>query len=167
MKKLLPLICLLIFAGCQQQQNGSGYLRWIGDAVADPVLDSEEFQLCYDEKRVMQYFNFSSGLQYEGEKKALVRRFNETYVAPQSTQSGWIRIRFIVNCQGEAGRFRLISSDENYQEQAFDSVITDQLLTITKSLDGWSSQPIDKKPKDYYQYLVFKIKNGVITEILP
>jgi len=167
MKKLLPLICLLIFAGCQQQQNGSGYLRWIGDAVADPVLDSEEFQLCYDEKRVMQYFNFSSGLQYEGEKKALVRWFNENYVAPKSTQSGFVRIRFIVNCHGDAGRFRMIASDENYQEQTFDSAITDQLLAITKSLDGWLPQPIDEDHKDYYQYLVFKINNGTITEILP
>lgn len=116
----------------------------------------------------MQYFNFSQGLQYEGEKWAILKAFEENYQPPvDNQQSGWIRIRFIVNCKGETGWFRLISANKNFETQTFDQAVTEQLLSITKSLKGWKLMPDEIRPKDYYQYLLFKIENGKIIEILP
>jgi len=40
-------------------------------------------------------------------------------------------------------------------------------MRITKSLSGWKILPNDEAPTDYYQYLIFKIKNGEIIEIMP
>ncbi|HKK38289.1 MAG TPA: hypothetical protein VJ949_02605, partial [Cryomorphaceae bacterium] len=82
-------------------------------------------------------------------------------------ESGWVRIRFVVNCRGESGRFRMICSDEHYESREFDARITDQLMAITKSLDGWKPLPDSENPDEYYQYLVFKIENGDLIEILP
>lgn len=165
--KRITLLALVLLAGCTRSDQDSKYLRWVGDAEPDPEMDAADFQLCGSEKLVQQYFYFGQGLHYEGEKTALRKRFKEAYVPVETTQSGWIRIRFIVNCQGKAGRFRMISSDLDYQEQVFDERITDQLLKITKSLDGWGVLSKNDKPRDYYQYLIFKINNGNLTDILP
>ena len=82
-------------------------------------------------------------------------------------ESGLIRIRFIVNCKGETGRFRVLAMNPDYQEKAFDESITSQLLTITKGLNGWKPKEFRGTVYDYYQYLIFKIQDGKIVKILP
>ena len=57
--------------------------------------------------------------------------------------------------------------DNNFKETVFDPTITDQLLEITKSLKDWGSKEINGIPVDYYQYLIFVIKDGEIINILP
>lgn len=167
MSRYLTLLLILSLAGCSADQNPTQYLRWVGDSEYIPSSDSENFQPCHGEKKVGQYFHYTDGLAYEGEKKALIQLFRQQYQPVEIDQSGWIRIRFIVNCKGEAGRFRLTSSDENYQERPFNNQIVDQLLSITKELEGWKILPNTTTPADYYQYLLFKIKKGHIEKIMP
>ena len=150
----------------EYQKPKSKYLRWVGDSEFNAELDDEQFQPCFGDNQVKQYFNFSDGLSYEGEKTALVKEFEERYQPVTTEQSGWIRVRFIVNCKGDTGRFRVMGADKNYNEFEFDETITNQLLEITKSLDKWIVLPQDK-PGDYYQYLMFKINNGNLIEIMP
>ncbi len=107
------------------------------------------------------------GMLYEGEKKALEDFFFAQYEAVPVDQSGWIRIRFIVNCKGETGRFRLLEADENYNPMTYDARITQQLMTFTRNVKGWMLQYDDGRAKDYYQYLIFKIKEGQLTDIMP
>jgi len=145
----------------------SKYLRWVGDSEYQTGIDDSTFKPCYGEYRVKQYFNYGNGLVYEGEKTALVNIFKEKFQSVDTAKSGFIRIRFIVNCEGKTGRFRLTSSDKNFQPAQFAACITDQLMTITKSLDGWLPLPDTTSPEDYYQYLVFKIEDGRLTEIMP
>ncbi|NOT37972.1 MAG: hypothetical protein HOP11_11390 [Saprospiraceae bacterium] len=143
------------------------YLRWVGDIEHDSSVDGNDFKLCNTENDVRQYFNMYKGLQIEGEKKMILKHFIENYQPVKTKESGWIRVRFIVNCKGETGRFRMIESDENYQERTFDSKISKQIFQLTKSLQGWKPQKDDGKSVDYYQYLVFKISNGNIEKIMP
>ena len=97
----LTLLVLLILSACSNHQE-SKYLRWVGDSVFDPETDDEKFEICTFESEVKQYFNFSQGLQYDGEKTAILDHF-EAYEPVAVDQSGWIRIRFVVNCKGETG----------------------------------------------------------------
>lgn len=166
-KNIYPILILIFIMGCVVDNNISKYSRHVGDSKFNAEIDTLEFKLCHNEKTVKQYFNFGNGLQYKGERISIRNKFNAEYKAVNVKQSGLIRIRFVVNCKGESGRFRLISSDLNYQEQTFDERITQQLLEITKSLDGWLIQTERNKAKDYYQYLIFKIIDGDLTEILP
>ncbi|MBK7428429.1 MAG: hypothetical protein IPI60_16140 [Saprospiraceae bacterium] len=143
------------------------YLRWVGDIAFDPKTDKKDFHLC-DADDIKQYHNFSFGFLYKGEKIALEKEIREQYNTQNITaQSGWLRIRFIVNCQGETDRFRIIGMDENRKPQTFDKSISDQLLNITKRLKGWLILPDDETRGDYYIYLIFKLENGKIKEILP
>lgn len=162
---------MVIFAmtGCvaQKDQSRSKYLRYVGDIEADANLDDPTFELCNDELFIKQYFNFSKGLQYEGEKLQIQEEFLSAYNPIDIAESGWVRIRFVVNCKGESGRFRMISSDKEYKPRDFDRRISDQLLEITKSLDGWKPLPNAENPEEYYQYLIFKIEKGNLIEIMP
>jgi hypothetical protein len=175
MKKLLiPLIFLSISSFCQEKEATiSKYPASTGDIDFDSNLDKKDFQLC-GKGDCCQYFNDEKGLIYEGEKKAIENEFKEKY-RPENVkkETGSIRIRFLVNCKGETDRFRVIGMDNNFQEKVFDKSITEQLVTISKGLKGWKTKNFyfykknEKLPYDYYQYLIFKIKDGQITEILP
>lgn len=143
--------------------------RHIGDIEFDPKLDNPDFKLCNEEK-IYQYFNIGQSILYNGEKIALEKEFFEKY-KPEiaKSESGLVRIRFIVNCKGETGRFRILGADENYKEKEFDKSITSQLLQITKELNNWGRLFDQEKQEgwDYYQYLIFKIEDGQIVKILP
>lgn len=153
-------LCFSVFLNAQRT-------KWIDDIVPDSAIDDANFKICNAENQVIQYFNSGKSIQYEGEKPAIEQLFYSNYQAIDSSQSGLIRIRFVVNCSGETGRFRLLTSDLNYQPFQFNTAITNQLLQITKSMKGW--QPLTWKglKVDYYQYLIFKIEKGNLTHILP
>ncbi|PRX55350.1 energy transducer TonB [Flagellimonas meridianipacifica] len=168
------LLCFLVLGAIsckteQKAQVSQGYLRMIGDILPDTSLDDPEFLTCNGDDRVIQYFNTLEGFRYTGEKSSFVAEIKKFYKPIENAegQSGYLRIRFIVNCKGETGRFRVLSSDLNYQEKEFDSAIVNQLLEVVKSLNGWQPLSHEGKPLDYYQYVIFKIEKGNISEILP
>ncbi|MEN0003443.1 MAG: hypothetical protein AAF798_04845 [Bacteroidota bacterium] len=168
MKVTFFALTVFFLVSCQTTKKVEPAPPYLDGILFDPKLDADTFALCDGDEFTIQYFNNSKGLEYEGGKPAIVEAFEKNYVLPKGrTNSGLIRIRFVVNCKGEAGRFRLIGMDEAYQEQAFPKEITDQLLSITKSLKGWQPKVLRGQTRDYYQYLIFKIKNGAIIKILP
>lgn len=163
--------CIILFlqitACSPESAPPTKYLRWVGDISHDPKIDKKNFQLCTP-KAIKQYHNFSFGFLYKGEKIALENeirsQYNEQHTA---NQSGWLRIRFVVNCHGETDRFRIIGMDNNKEAFTFDQSISEQLLSICKNLKGWLILPDNDAPQDYYIYLTFKLDNGKIKAILP
>lgn len=171
MNRVVVIILVgLFFNSCQSQEEKivkKEYLRWVGDIEENSKIDGA-FKICNSENEVRQYFNNSQGFEYYDEKPEILKIFKEKFLPSKlENQNGIIRIRFIVNCKGETGRFRILEADENYKEFNFDSNITKQLFNITKNLNGWIVKEINNKEIDYYQNLIFKIKNGNINEILP
>lgn len=171
MNQIIKISAILLTVSCNPKQeiqlNRLEYKRWIGDISFDESKDSKKFVLCNDESQTYQYFNDSNGLEYDGEKISIISTFNSEYHIYKKDETGLIRIRFMVNCKGETGRFRVLGMDDNYKAKNFNLTITSELLRITKSLTGWKSKIINGRPIDYYQYLIFKLENGKIVEILP
>lgn len=169
MSKILLLFTLIPFVSFAQYKDITRpiYPNYVGDIQFDPEIDKKDFEICF-EKHIFQYFNTSDGMEYEGEKSAIETIFMANYKSEKiDNESGLIRINFVVNCKGKTDRFRLISMDENYNEKIFLKSITNQLLIITKNLNGWKAKKYHEKDIDYYQYLIFKIENGQLKEILP
>jgi len=161
----------IVLLSCQsetEKNQQEKYLRWVGDIEKNKQKDETDFELCDGDESVYQYFHFGEGPVYNGEKPKIFTHFESKYKPILGDEeSGFIRIRFIVNCEGQAGRFRVLESDENYQEKEFNTTIVSQLLNLTKEIDQWEVFYRNEKPVDYYMYLIFKVKNGQLIEILP
>lgn len=61
---------------CQTEKQNSKYLKSVGDIAFDSLMDQKEFFLC-NEKDIMQYHNNSRGLEYRGEKLAIIEAFEK------------------------------------------------------------------------------------------
>lgn len=168
MKEVFYFMCFLFIVSCKKQSTEKvTYPRQIGDISYDVKLDNPNFIPCNGDDKILQYFNTGKGFEYKGGKKELEDLFEKKYTHIKVDESGLIRIRFIVNCKGETGRFRVIQMNDNYEQFTFDDKITNQLLMITQSLDGWKVKENNGAEIDYYQYLIFKIEKGNLIEILP
>jgi hypothetical protein len=132
----------------------------------DPSIDSPAFKTC-DERRVIPYYGGTKTI-YRGEKPELEKHFT-SYKPPVNAdnQNGFITIRFVINCRGESGRFRMEQIDKNYQPFTFDTRITNQLLTLTQELKSWIPTQLNGVNHDSYYYLCFKINRGTIASITP
>lgn len=166
-------IYILFFYGCHsgsnQHEHAHNYQAHVGDITFDHILDDPTFLICHDHQ-ILQYYNFGKSIQYNGEKLAILKKFKEEYHSELlPNQTGYVSIRFVVNCQGETGIFRVVTMDNNYREIKMNSDITNKLLSITKSLDGWKIGKFLESDLtyDYYQYLTFKIEKGQLIKITP
>lgn len=156
---------------CQTDKKVSdkqAYLRWVGDIEPNDKMDELDFTVCNGDDQILQYFNLGEGPVYSGEKSKILNAFKSNFKpVPNKKESGLIRIRFIVNCQGKAGRFRVLQSGYDYQEKEFDEETVSQLLNITKGIENWQILYRDGTSVDYYMYLIFKMTDGQLTDILP
>jgi hypothetical protein len=144
----------------------SALAQQTGDIAADPTIDDPAFTVC-DSQRVFQYYNTAS--YYKDHKKEIARYFFHHYKAATGAtgQDGYITIRFIINCTGATGRFRLYQLDSNYHPFRFHEAISAQLLSLVKRLKGWKPAAYRDKTFDSYQYITFTIKKGRIACITP
>lgn len=133
--------------------------------------DLKDFKVCNVHNIIQYYYNgITDGMIGENKrnKTELLAYFKEYYQPPiDATQNGYIRIRFIVNCRGETGRFSIQEMDREYKEKQFPFEMTEQLFKLTTRLDGWLPKKWGRiASADYYIHIGFKIKNGQIDEII-
>jgi len=169
MKLITHLFILTLFiVSCSPKNSKKERKNSVDEIFFDEKLDSKEFKPCLGDQNIIQYYYIGDGLAYKGGKIAIIEEVHKKYdTSTIKKESGLIRIRFIVNCKGETGRFRLMGMDENYKEKEFSEEITTQLMTITKNLKGWKIKTHKEQGRDYYQYLIFKLEEGKIVKILP
>ncbi|HYF67786.1 MAG TPA: hypothetical protein VD884_06615 [Ohtaekwangia sp.] len=139
---------------------------WVYHIQPDAALDDPTFKLC-DPKTAYPYYSVGAG--YAGDKRELMNYFLSQFknLDSDSSQTGFITIRFMINCQGLTGRFRLIEFDEAYKPFSFDPSISKQLLDLTKELKEWIPGKHGVQNYDSYYYLCFKIRNGTLIDITP
>src|ERR1041385_7696387 len=120
MKRLL--FVLLVFSSlssCSQKTSVSdNYPENVGDISVDANLDDPNFKVC-DENRIHQYYNFGKALQYKGEKVKIIEHFKVFKRSNSDNDTGLVTIRFVVNCNGETGRFRVQGMSNDYTEKSF------------------------------------------------
>lgn len=168
MKNIFLIILLIpLLINCQTEKAVSKYPSHVGNIEFDEKLDNPNFKRCLDEKYVFQYYNDSKGFQYKSEKRGIEKEILTLNLPENKEANGYITIRFVVNCEGKSGMFRMQQIDNEYKEYTFDKKLSDQLLNFTKKLNGWIPKEIEEKKVDYYQYLTYKIENGKVSEILP
>lgn len=181
--KFLIITLLSLFVnGLMAQVNYIEKRNNVGDIVFDASTDNPKFELI-DENEILPY-NSICGFLIEGERfRVLEYYFNNFKSDTIDGVTGYITIRFIVNFRGETDRFRVYEMDNKYNPCKFPGNISNSLLELTRNLDGWITLFDDKFDRyncieiekngeikyayDYYQYILFKIKDGQIETILP
>ena len=145
----------------------------VGDIAFDPATDRSSFQRCgegqYD---VPQYYQ--SQTAYAGGTQALRQHFLRAAL-PRSTeaQTGYITIRFLLNCHGETDRFRVTQLDAAYQPAHFGPALVAALLGRAKGLHAWLPGKLSGpgahhgEAMDSYYYLLLKISHGRVADVLP
>ncbi|MDR3006903.1 MAG: hypothetical protein LBV59_03150 [Sphingobacterium sp.] len=140
----------------------------VGDIKPDRGIDLPLLKVCY-ENNIPQYYSVDGG--YHGGRREILRLVERKLFLPSlsgpTAKDGFITVRFVVNCDGKSGRFRVLQVDNNYRTAQFGKAHVSAILDFTKSLKDWKIGKIHQKPTDYYQYLTFVIRNGKITDILP
>lgn len=166
-KLILNFLFLLYINMIDAQNIENIYPNEVGDIAFDAKIDNPNFKIC-NPGISLQYYNFSKGFQYSGEKYEILKLWNKVNNPNiKSSLNGYITIRFLVNCEGKTGLFRIQQMDENYNEILFEEDIQSELLKFIKSLNSWTPLIYKGKKMDYYQYLTFKMKDGIVQEILP
>lgn len=166
-KIIWSVITSLILLSCSEAKKQEKYFSDLGEISFNEKLDDINFKVCHED--ITFPFNYGGvGLVYEGEKRELVKTIRNKFNYPETNgQTGYITIRFIINCEGKAGRFRMTEMGLDLKLKKFDENISNQILDITKSLDGWKAFERNEKTWDYQQYLTFKFENGVLKDVLP
>lgn len=168
MKNTFHILFLFpILFSCQSEKKVTAYPDQVGDIIFDEKIDDPNFKRCMDKDYGIQYYNNSDGLQYKGEKIEIIQALEELNLSSSKQRNGYITIRFLVNCEGKTGLFRIQQMNENYRQENLDKNLAEKLLNFTKSLNGWIPKEFQGKRFDYYQYLTYKIENGKVAEILP
>lgn len=137
----------------------------VGDIIFNPQTDQYDFKLC-DKDNIYQYYGLNTS--YKGEAKTLKKElFAKMVYQPQFKQvTGSVTVRFIVNCKGQTGWFRIYQLDASYRKIAFPAIFVSMISAAVKSLKGWVPGKLPNGTVcDTYYYLHFKVVNGHVKDI--
>lgn len=105
---------------------------------------------------------------YKGGKPLLEKHFFEQYQTVPNNESGFITIRFTINCHGQVGEFEIEQCDDEFEIIQFDKTIVNQLFKLTTELTEWKVGKNDENENvDSRFYVGFKIDSGKLIEVLP
>ncbi|MDO9512542.1 MAG: hypothetical protein Q7J34_12335 [Bacteroidales bacterium] len=167
MRTFLWGLCIFLLTLSELHAQDIQYPKNVGDINYNSQFDSSDFIIC-DSNHIKQYSNFGKGMQIYGEKTKLLDYFSDNFQTSETIEeTGYITVRFIVNCQGQSGRFRMYEMDNDFKAKKFAEQISRQILRLTRNFKLWKAAEKEGVYYDYYQYLTFKIENGLIKEILP
>lgn len=131
----------------------------------DEALLNDGFRVCNDEW-IFQYYNKKS-LPYPKGKNGFRNYINSNYENRNYSDSGYLNIRFIINCEGKSGRFIIHENDLNFEPKKFNKDLVNQLFKLTSELKQWNPIFVNEENRDSYMYVSYRIENGKITEIIP
>ena len=80
--------------------------------------------------------------------------------------NGYIVIRFLVNCEGKAGRYRAQSLNLDFSPLNAPSDLLDYSVELVEKWDNWTRTTGNDNKKEYSKFINLKIKNGEIQHVL-
>jgi hypothetical protein len=131
----------------------------------EKALLNEGFEVC-NEDFIVQYYNPQSATYSQG-KNGLRKFIMSHYKNENYTDSGYLNIRFVINCKGQAGRYVIHENNLDLEPTSFNKGLVDQLFNLTTELKDWNPNFTHDAFRDSYMYISYRIEHGNITEILP
>ena len=159
---IVLLLATLLFSCANKSEVQTDYRDQIGDTVFNSNLDDPQFRFC-DASKVLHKRAYIS---YVGGKKALEDAIMNAYeFNPEHHDfSGYIIVRFAVNCEDKAGRFRMQTLDPDFNLTTCPESLSRHILTIFKNLKDWKHAIYKGESYDGYTFHTVKIDNGKIQK---
>ena len=152
---------VLVFLFCV---FGAAHAQNVGDIPFDAKKDNPKFKVC-NPQWVLQGYQLKTKMD---ETPLLVSREYKTQFQTKDewkNESGLIRVRFLVNCQGQADRFRLLELDFDLKEKKFSESLSAHVLNIAQSIQ-WPSRRANQQTADYYHHFSIRIVDGQLVDII-
>ncbi len=134
----------------------------------DPSNDDSisGFTRCSDsDTRPIGYYSSASKIAFNGGKEAFRTYILNNFDKKNYSDSGFLNLRFLINCRQEIGDMEINELNSNFVKTYLNDDLVNQLITLTIKKENWNSHS-QEKPSDMYMYLIYKLENGAITEIL-
>jgi len=131
----------------------------------DNLLNNRPFQSC-SASRIPS--GGDVGRVHEGGGTAIKNHFYDNYKVTKNieNENGLLILKFVVNCEGESGRFEVSGMNNEYQHHEFHTDLTNQIIKLGKSLEGWMPFEHEDKYYDSLRRIKFRITNGQIKIII-
>lgn len=166
---LILVFSSLLSFGCKEKKTYSDIYLKIVNAVEyinpETALGDKNFKTCFDNV-IFNYYNPQAASYSEGKNK--LRTFIlSNFDSEKYSDSGYLNILFVINCKGEAGRYKVYENNLDLEPQKFNPLLKTELLNLTMQLKQWNPNYIRGEHVDSSMYISYRIENGKITEILP
>lgn len=136
----------------------------VGDIAFDASTDDPKFQFCNPDF-ILQGYELKSKTDESRKWISSQLLLKYVYQSTWKVQSGFITVRFAVNCLGLTDRFRAMAVSTDLQATVFPVELTQQLIQLVKAIK-WPVETYRMQAIDYYQDVTFKIVNGQLIEAL-
>jgi hypothetical protein len=163
---LIAISCLFVSCASKKLEvtNSNEYHHNVGDISFNPTLDNADFGFCDSTK--IRSGRTAISLK---EGNVAIRSYcleNFENQAQFESFSGFVTIRFLVNCKLEADRFRAHSMDYNFAPQACPAALKSHLTHLVSQLENWTLTADRYTQTDFSKFINFKIKDGTIEKII-
>ncbi|NQY28470.1 MAG: hypothetical protein HRT69_03255 [Flavobacteriaceae bacterium] len=147
-------------------QDKNKYPHYIGYINPTTSVLNDGFTLCDDEK-IFGKHHGSPEFSFKTNKKNFRESVLASYNFSKYSDSGYLNFRFLVNCEGKAGRFEINELNLDLEKVDLNDDMVEELLTLTSDEKHWNIFYTKELPRNYYMYILYRIEDGKITEILP
>ncbi|MEW7289487.1 hypothetical protein [Aquimarina sp. 2304DJ70-9] len=139
----------------------------IGHVNLEKALFTEGFEMC-DDKHLLGYYHSSAPRIYRENKLAFVQKIRGSYKNKNYQDTGYLNLRFHINCEGKVGNVEVNELDTDMRISNLTDSLVNQLVELSIKEDNWQVEKEKyETTHNHYMYLLFKIENGNIAEILP
>lgn len=146
----------------QFDRKNEGHIGYLDPKNPDV---SEDFKRCSD-KLPAGFYHSTAPYIYKGGKPVFRRFIQDNYSKNNFTDNGYLNFRFLVDCNGELGDVETNQLDPNLEITTLNKDLISRLSKLTLRKENWNSLET-REVRDLYMYIIYKIENGQVVEILP
>jgi len=147
-------------------EDKNKYPHYIGHINPQTSVLNDDFTLC-DSERIYGTHHGMPKKAFHISKKHFRKTILAVYDSSKYSDSGYLNFRFLVNCEGKPGKFEINELNLDLEKTDLNDDMVSELLTLTSDKKHWNVFYVKELPRNYYMYILYRIENGKITEILP
>ena len=95
-------------------------------------------------------------------RKFIIGNFNGN----NFNDNGLLNLRFLINCHGEIGDIEVNELSYDFEPIDLNDDLVHRLKELSFRKEHWN-YTLKDEPADFYMYLIYRIENGKVVEILP